>query len=90
MRGSPLFDDALVCEVLSEAARDGTPLKVENRLDVRLDATYYNKSVSGHALSKIKQATNESGGANGPFPRPSVNKKRKAPRVTFFRIELQF
>ena len=40
IRGS-LFDDedALVCEVLSEAARDGTPLKVEKRLDVRLDAT---------------------------------------------------
>ena len=39
IRGSLLDDDELVCEVLSDAARDGTPLKVENRLDVRLDAT---------------------------------------------------
>ena len=39
MRGSPFDKDALVCEVLSEAARDETPLKVEKRLDVRLDVT---------------------------------------------------
>ena len=36
MRGSPVDDDALVCDVLSEAAR----LKVEKRLDVRLDVTW--------------------------------------------------
>lgn len=37
---SPFGDDELVCWVLSEAARDGTPLNVENRFDVRLDETW--------------------------------------------------
>ena len=41
MRGSPVDDDALVCDVLSEAAR----LKVEKRFDVRLDVTW-KKSLS--------------------------------------------
>ena len=43
---SPFGDDELVCCVLSEAARDGTPLNVENRLDVRLDETWREDCVS--------------------------------------------
>ena len=43
---SPFGDDELVCWVLSEAARDGTALNVENRLDVRLDETWKEVCVS--------------------------------------------
>lgn len=46
MRGSPFDVDAEVNWVLSEAAREGTPLNVENRLEVRLDATCTNYHVS--------------------------------------------
>jgi hypothetical protein len=46
MRGSPFDDDALVYWVLSEAARDGTPLNVENRFEVRFDATWTDYEVS--------------------------------------------
>ena len=35
-----LVDEVVVLTVLSEAARDGTPLKVENLLDVRFDETW--------------------------------------------------
>ena len=37
-----------MCEVLSEAARDETPLKVENRLDVLLDVTCKSLSADMH------------------------------------------
>ncbi len=40
MRGSTFEDEVVVCWVLSEAARDGTPLKVEKRFEVRLDETW--------------------------------------------------
>ena len=39
IRGSLLVCDALVWVVLSEAASEGTPLKVEKRLELRLEAT---------------------------------------------------
>lgn len=50
MRGSPVDDDALVCDVLSEAAR----LKVENRLDVRLDVTWKTSLSVNKALLMIQ------------------------------------
>ncbi len=50
---SPFGDDELVCWVLSEAARDGTALNVENRLDVRLDETWKEVCVSlGYNIMK--------------------------------------
>ena len=38
MRGSPFVEDAMVFSV---GASDGTPLKVENLLDARLEATCF-------------------------------------------------
>ena len=38
-RGSLVVDDRLVLMVVSEAARDGTPLYVENRFEVRLEVS---------------------------------------------------
>ncbi len=46
MREWPFDVDAVVSWVLSEAAREGTPLNVENRLEVRLDATWTDCNVS--------------------------------------------
>ena len=40
------MDEVLVVTVASEAARDGTALKVENRLDARFEVTYIACEVS--------------------------------------------
>lgn len=53
MRGSPFDEEAVVSWVLSEAAREGTPLNVENRLDVRLDATWKNRNVSDRPYEHV-------------------------------------
>jgi len=39
-------DEALVVMVASEAAREGTPLKVENRFDARFDVTWEQAMIS--------------------------------------------
>ena len=61
-RESLLVEELLVLTVLSEGAREGTPLKVEKRLDVRFDVTC-SKTVSvsaptvlseGHLLGDIQ------------------------------------
>ena len=55
IRGSPFGDDEeLVCWVLSEAAREGTPLKVESRLEVRFDETWKDRALAWISLQEVR------------------------------------